>query len=99
MKVTISVVFLFVVMIFAGFKAHAQKQICMVADPTGSPLNVRSYPTNGRVVGKLRNGTVVRIESLTVDEITGKSWAKISVNRNRKYVVLGYVLDAFLNCN
>ena len=98
MKITMSILFLFVIMAFAGFKANA-KEICTVADPPGTPLNVRSYPTNGRIVTKLRNGTVVTVENYTVDEITGKSWAKIGVNRNRKYVVLGYVLDAYLNCN
>jgi uncharacterized protein YgiM (DUF1202 family) len=98
MKIKISVLFLFVLITFAGLKANAA-QVCAVADPTGTPLNVRSSPTNGRIVSKLRNGTAVIVEFHTVDAMTGKGWAKIAVNRNRKYVVLGYVLDAYLNCN
>ena len=98
MKITISFLFLFVVLAFAGVRTNA-KDVCTVADPTGTPLNVRAYPTNGRIVGKLRNGTVVTVEEYTVDEITGKSWAKVGITRNRKYFVLGYVLDAYLNCN
>ncbi|HEY8561574.1 MAG TPA: SH3 domain-containing protein [Pyrinomonadaceae bacterium] len=98
MKITISFLFLFAALAFAGAKVNAQ-DVCTVADPTGTPLNVRAYPTNGRVVAKLNNGTVITVEHYTVDETTGKTWAKIGVRRNRKYIMLGYVLDAYLNCN
>lgn len=96
MKIGINVLVLFIVAAFAGYSVKAQQ--CVVADPTGTPLNIRKSP-NGRIVGKLSNGSVVLIEHYTVDAITGKGWAKIGVNRKRKYVVLGYVLDAYLNCD
>ena len=90
MKITLSVLFLFVAAAFAGFEANAQsKQICTVEDPTGTRLNVRDYPGNGRIVGKLRNGTAVRLEFWTKDPLSAKPWAKISVYRNRRYVPLG----------
>jgi hypothetical protein len=68
---------------------------CYVADPTGTMLNVRSSP-NGRVVTRLRNGTMVRIS--TTREVSGQSWAKISVRRNRRWVEIGWVFWNYLEC-
>ena len=33
--------------------------VCIVSDPTGTPLNVRATP-NGRIIGSLSNGTRVQ---------------------------------------
>jgi hypothetical protein len=103
MKITLSILFLFVVISFAGFEVKAQKTMCTVADPTGTRLNVREYGTsdlsNNRIVGKLRNGTLVRVDDYVKDPASGKIWAKISVYRNRKYVRLGYVFAEYLDCD
>ena len=103
MKITLSVLFLFVVIACAGFKAEAQRTLCRVADPTGTRLNVRNYGTSdmsdNRIVGKLRNGTRVWLEEYVKDPASGKIWAKISVYRNRKYVHLGYVYAEYIDCD
>ena len=77
-----------------------QNNVCTVADPTGTPLNVRSEPINGRVVTKLKNGTVVRVEDFN-DESGDEtaSWWKISITKNGKRHTLGWVTSKFLNCN
>lgn len=87
--------FLLILTTFAGSAARAQK--CVVEDPTGSPLNVRSYP-NGRVTGKLRNGYAVYVEDYSEDE-KGRQWARVGAYRKGKYVVLGFVLRDFIACN
>lgn len=48
--------------------------ICTVADPTGTPLNIRMSP-NGPVVGTAKNGT----ELMFVEhrEVEGKLWALV----------------------
>jgi len=94
MKFTISFLFLFVVMAFAGFSAKAQK--CKVTDPTGTPLNVRSSP-NGRITGKARNGMIVYIERDATDA-NGKAWVRIATYQRNRYVVLGWVYREFISC-
>jgi hypothetical protein len=37
---------------------------CRVADTTGTPLNVRSAPKRGGILGALANGTVVKVLAL-----------------------------------
>jgi hypothetical protein len=67
---------------------------CMVADPTGTPLNVRTAP-NGRIVSTLRNGfTVTIIESASNE---GKAWAY--VRRADNDIPLGWVFRDYLNCD
>ncbi len=103
MKITFSVLFLFVVALCAGFQANAQRTLCRVADPTGTPLNVRKYGTsdlaNNRIVAKLRNGTVVRLDDYVKDPASSDIWAKISVYRNRRYIPLGYAFAEYLDCD
>jgi Bacterial SH3 domain len=64
---------------------------CVVADPTGTPLNIRSSP-NGKIVGKISNGDRVQISDRTVEN--GKEWAYIS-NASRP---MGWVFRRFLEC-
>ncbi|WP_413165057.1 SH3 domain-containing protein [Capilliphycus salinus ALCB114379] len=47
---------------------------CTVADPTGTPLNVRSRP-NGNVVGTVENGTIVALG--VTDGSEGENWTRI----------------------
>lgn len=64
---------------------------CRVADPTGTPLNLRSEP-NGKILAKLDNGLAVEI----VDErvLGGKRWAKIASYGK----TLGWVFAAYIDC-
>jgi hypothetical protein len=67
---------------------------CRVADPTGTPLNVRQGP-QGRIIGTLRNGTVVRI-SATARDHKNQVWARIVDGEGRR--TIGWVLRAYMNC-
>jgi uncharacterized protein YgiM (DUF1202 family) len=94
MKTTICFLFLVVVMAFAGNSVKADQ--CEVTDPTGTPLNVRASP-NGRITGKVGNGTTVYIEKNSTDD-NGKAWVKIGTYRKNKYVILGWVYREFISC-
>jgi hypothetical protein len=48
---------------------------CVVADPTPTPLNIRTSP-NGKIAGTVSNGERVRILNQTRDP-HGKQWAYI----------------------
>jgi hypothetical protein len=79
-----------VVLAFVGALGSAQaEERCAVADPTGTPLNVRLGP-NGRITETLPNGLTVRIQQTASDH--GKIWARIT--RDRDNGTLGY-----LDCN
>ncbi|WP_411033899.1 SH3 domain-containing protein [Shinella sp. BYT-45] len=75
---------------FAALPALAAGE-CLIDDPTGTPLNVRSAP-NGAVLTTLRNGTRVEV----VDEMkTGtKRWLFVSREGER----LGWVFGAYVVC-
>lgn len=90
-------VFLFVVLTFAlAVDAKAQSDKCKVTDPTGTPLNVRASP-NGRVLRKLRNGTVVYVEEYSTDS-KGRAWARVSLPTKNGSKNLGWVLREFISC-
>jgi hypothetical protein len=67
---------------------------CIIADPTGSPLNVRTGP-NGKVVQTLENGISVRIVSSTADS-QGREWSRIESTEGG--MVLGWAFKPFLKC-
>jgi hypothetical protein len=64
--------------------AHAG---CIVIDPTGTPLNIRSTP-NGQIIGTLRNGVSVAIQGTAYDS-GGRLWANIGI---------GWVFREFVSC-
>lgn len=66
-------------------------QSCTVMDPTGSPLNIRQSP-NGKIVGKLRNGTRVVVHDYDYDR-KGRPWAYVTSNRGA-----GWVFREFIAC-
>ena len=68
------------------------RNTCVVADPTGTPLNIRTSP-NGKVVGKIGNGERIRISDQTTEN--GKEWAYISNTASRP---MGWVFRKFLVC-
>lgn len=64
---------------------------CVVDDPTGTPLNVRSAP-NGPIVTTLRNGT--RLEVIEETRIGAKRWLFVSLGGER----LGWIFGAYVVC-
>lgn len=64
---------------------------CLVDDPTGTPLNVRSAP-NGTILTTLANGTAVEV----VDEmnIGTKRWLFVARQGER----LGWIFGAYVVC-
>jgi hypothetical protein len=52
--------------------------LCVVADPSGTPLNIRSLPKGPHVVGKIRNGVNV----VVIDTASGSyvDWVYIGLN-------------------
>ncbi|WP_275787316.1 SH3 domain-containing protein [Pararhizobium gei] len=64
---------------------------CVVADPTGTPLNVRIEP-NGQILSRLDNGRAVVV--LAEKRVGGKGWAQVASEGD----VLGWVFAAFLDC-
>lgn len=70
-------------------------ETCKVTDPTGTPLNVRTYP-NGKIITKVKNMTRVHILDYTYDN-KGRPWAYVSFNKGgRSYS--GYVFREFVSC-
>ena len=77
------------------------KKICLAANPKEEHIIVFSNPINGKVVAKLKNGTMVRIGSEFI-EPSGDHvlfWLQISVKSKGKWQILGWVLSGDLNCN
>ncbi|MBV8755334.1 MAG: trypsin-like peptidase domain-containing protein [Hyphomicrobiales bacterium] len=66
---------------------------CKVADPSGTPLNLRSGP-NGRILGALQNGLPVGIVEQTMDD-RGRPWVLIAGSDG---MTLGWVFREYLSC-
>jgi hypothetical protein len=47
---------------FPSSPARGRVSVCRVADPTGTPLNVRSMPGGNKIVDTLQNGTVTILD-------------------------------------
>lgn len=68
--------------------------LCRVADPTGTPLNVRTAP-NFKIVGALPNGARVEIlQTVTGDD--GKQWAFVADAADGR--AHGWVFRRYLDC-
>ena len=77
----------------SGTNALAQGR-CLVADPTGTPLNVRTEP-NGSIIDTLTNGVLV--EMIRSGSSHGKAWAY--VGRGDGKLPVGWVFREYLNCD
>ena len=64
---------------------------CLVDDPTGTPLNVRSAP-NGHILTTLSNG--MRVEVLEERKPGNKRWLLVSREGER----LGWIFGAYVVC-
>jgi hypothetical protein len=77
------------VLALAGTASAAE---CIVSDPTGTPLNVRSRP-NGTILGALHNDTRVTVINSTI--VSGKVWSKVVPIKAGK---TGWVFHSYLDC-
>lgn len=77
-----------------AFGASAHAEVCLVADPTGTPLKYRSAPY-GKVLGTMRNGTQVYINGWKTDK-NGKPWVRAFHYDTDRY--LGWVYYNYLSC-
>lgn len=66
---------------------------CVVADPTSTPLNVRTSP-NGKIISTVLNGERTRILDQATDQ-TGSAWAYISDEASQP---LGWVYRRYVVC-
>jgi hypothetical protein len=66
---------------------------CVIADPTSTPLNIRTAP-NGKIVGTIANGERARILDQTTDR-TGDQWVYISDSTSQP---LGWVFRRYIVC-
>ena len=67
---------------------------CLVADPTGTPLNARLAP-NAKIVGAINNGVGVRITNTTYDS-RGRAWVHIVYGETGGEI--GWVFKQYLDC-
>jgi hypothetical protein len=74
--------------------ANSAQIQCFVADPTGTPLNVRTAP-NGEVISTLQNGVFVSVVDRNVDR-NQKQWLYVSDRAGRR---LGWVFGEFIKCS
>jgi len=79
--------------LIAPATSHANQASCVVDDPTGTPLNVRTSP-NGTIVGALHNGTSVGVvySRMSADH---KVWFFVVPNGPGKS---GFVYSQLLDC-
>jgi len=72
------------------------EKVCLVTDPTDSPLNVRDRP-NGEIINALKNGREVYIHEIALDE-QNRSWAKVGGYYEGEYRIWGWVFREFISC-
>jgi hypothetical protein len=78
-------------LVSAGPAFAADRDLCHVDDPTGTPLNVRSAP-NGTILTTLESGT--RVEMLEERRLGTKRWFLIA----RGGEELGWAFAPFIVC-
>lgn len=81
----------------AAAAGRTLERVCVVADPSGTPLNIRDTP-DGRIVGSIVNGSWVYATS--VAHARGKPWVYVhdSDRRGTPGEELGWVYLDYLNC-
>jgi hypothetical protein len=76
--------------------AHAANAVCVVADPTGTPLNIRMQP-NGDTVARVRNGEklLVFFEGTKTDS-RERVWYEVAMSTSA--APDGYVFAEYVRC-
>ncbi len=77
----------------ATAQAQVPRGTCLVSDPTGTPLNVRSGP-NGSIVGNLYNGDYVVIRRIVQDD-RGRPWALVGGTDGSTH---GWIFREYVSC-
>ncbi|MEO1185407.1 MAG: hypothetical protein AAFX46_12260 [Cyanobacteria bacterium J06636_27] len=75
---------------------HLTQKLCTIADPTGTPLNVRDKP-NGKWINRLRNGRVVYLHKIGYDR-NNRPWANIGGYYKGVYKEWGWVFKEYIGC-
>jgi hypothetical protein len=75
--------------------AAAPKGGCEVTDPSPSPLNLRTEPW-GRIVRKLKDGTVVWRTGQTDTDDDGNTWVEVPFRRGGRPA--GWVFREYISC-
>jgi hypothetical protein len=89
------VVVAIIILMGALTAAPTQAQtLCRVADPTPTPLNVRTSP-DGRVVGALENGMLVSVLERKTDR-RGQAWVYVGNAEDR--MPIGWVFRDYVDC-
>jgi hypothetical protein len=73
--------------------ASVARADCIVADPSPTPLNVRTAPY-GRIVNTLNNGQVVSILDSSIDN-EGRPWVYVADDTGKP---LGWVYREYVVC-
>jgi hypothetical protein len=82
--------------VFIATPGHTESLDCHVADPTGTPLNIRMEP-NGRIVAKARNGELIQVfGGEEKSDRNGKLWYYVALNTSS--APDGYALAAYIRC-
>lgn len=88
--------YLWLIILSSVYATGALAQVqCMVTDPTGTSLNVRTKP-NGPALGELQNGTTVTVLDHTSDG-KGRPWVYVALAQNGR--ALGWVYREFVSCH
>jgi hypothetical protein len=83
-------------MISLAFALPARALDCIVADPTGTPLNIRLTP-NGRIVATARKGTRIQVfEGEEKYDDQKRAWYFVALPTSS--APDGYALAAYINC-
>ncbi|MCB1472005.1 MAG: hypothetical protein KDJ68_03745 [Rhodobiaceae bacterium] len=88
-----------ILMIMAlAFAAPARAEMCRIADPTGTPLNVRATP-GGDVVNRLKNGRKVFKDAIDGwDDEGNPKWAHVVGEYKGQWRDWGWVFINYLDC-
>ena len=69
---------------------------CHVADPTGTPLNIRMQP-NGKFVASVRNGELILVfDGEEKKDSQGRTWYFVAMRTSAGPD--GYALAAYIRC-
>ncbi|MCB2077064.1 MAG: hypothetical protein KDE55_05120 [Novosphingobium sp.] len=84
--------------LFAALATPARAEMCRIADPTGTPLNVRDAP-GGAVINRLKNGRKVFKDAIDGWDDEGNSkWAHVVGEYKGEWRDWGWVFLNYLDC-